>query len=98
MKYTIEVYDYDHCIEIDYDPEAIIESKHSEYEETVIRANRDGMISLARTLLTLAQENVPSGAHVHMDEYNYLEDGSQELVLVRWDNFEDNQEKNENYA
>ena len=98
MKYTIEVNDYDHCIEIDYEPDAIIQSRHSEYGETVIHANRNGLIALAKTLLTLAQENVPSGAHVHMDAFNFLEEGSQELILVRWDNFENNEEKSKNNA
>ena len=98
MKYTIEVCDYDHCIELDYEPDAIIESKHSEYGETVIRANRNGLITLAKALLTLAQENVPSGAHIHLDEFNFLEEDSSELILVRWKNFENNQEKDENNA
>ncbi len=98
MKYTIEVCDYDNCIELDYEPDAIIESKHNEYGETVIRANRNGLIALAKTLLTLAQDNVPSGSHVHFDEYNFLEDGSSELILVRWDNFEKIQENCENNA
>ena len=93
MKYTIEVCDYDHCIELAYEADAIIESGQSEYGETLLRDNKAGLITLAKTLLTLAQENVPSGTHVHMDEYNFLEDGSQELILVRWDNFENKQEK-----
>ena len=98
MKYTIEVKDYDNSIKLDYEPESIIETKHSEYGETVIRANGKGLITLAKALLTLAQENVPSGAHVHMDEYNFLEDESKELILVRWENFENNQEKSKNNA
>ena len=93
MKYTIEVSDYDNCIELEYDSDAIIESTHSEYGETVIRANRNGLITLAKALLTLAQENVPSGAHIHLDEFNFLEEDSSELILVLWDNFENNQEK-----
>ena len=93
MKYTIEVSDYDNCIELEYDSDAIIESNHSEYGETVICANRNGLITLAKALLTLAQENVPSGAHIHLDEFNFLEEDSSELVLVLWDNFENNQEK-----
>ena len=98
MKYILEVFDYDHRIQLDFDPDAVIESSHSEYGETVIKANREGLISLAKILLTLAQENVPSGAHVHMDAFNFLEEGSQELILVRWDNFENNEEKSKNNA
>ena len=49
--------------------------------ETTISANREGMISLAHILLDLADE-VP-GAHIHLDEFNSLEDGSCELVFER---------------
>lgn len=57
----------------------------NEKGEVVIRANRAGMISLARTLLTLSGEDVPSGTHVHLDQYNTLNDDSAELVIERID-------------
>ena len=47
----------------------------------VISANREGLISLANHLKSLAEE--PSGSHIHLDEYNSLEDGSAELILER---------------
>ncbi len=47
----------------------------------ILRANRAGLVSLARHLLTLAQPGVPTGHHVHFDESNALEPGSVELVL-----------------
>lgn len=49
--------------------------------EVTISANREGMISLANILLDLADE--PAGGHVHLDEYNSLENGSCELILER---------------
>ena len=48
---------------------------------TIIRANREGLLSLARLMLTLATEEVPKGCHWHLDELNSLEEGSQELVV-----------------
>jgi len=48
---------------------------------TYIIANRDGLISLANILLTLAGEQ--SGSHLHLDQYNSLEDGSTELILEK---------------
>lgn len=48
-----------------------------------IGGNREGLISLARHLLTLAQENIPTGYHVHFDDQNSLEEGSCELILGR---------------
>ena len=49
--------------------------------EMTIAANREGMISLANILLDLA-EGKP-GEHVHLDEWNSLEDGSVELIIER---------------
>ena len=47
----------------------------------VVSANREGLLSLANHLAGLAKE--PPGSHIHLDEYNALEDGSAELILVR---------------
>ena len=51
--------------------------------EVTIRANKNGLISLARLLLTLAQDSVPKHSHIHLDEYNSLEEGSTELILEK---------------
>lgn len=48
---------------------------------TVISANREGMMSLAKHLLALA-DGVP-GDHIHYDEYNSLEPGSSEMIIER---------------
>ena len=45
----------------------------------VISANREGLLSLADHLKSLAEE--PSGSHIHLDAYNSLEEGSSELIL-----------------
>lgn len=47
----------------------------------VIRANREGLLSLANHLKALSEE--PAGSHVHLDWQNALEDGSTELILER---------------
>lgn len=49
----------------------------------IIEANKGGLISLARHLLELAQENVPEFEHIHLDEYNSLDDNSAELIIVK---------------
>jgi hypothetical protein len=49
----------------------------------VIAANREGLISLAGHLLGLAQAGVPAGYHLHLDEYNALEEGSVELIIEK---------------
>jgi hypothetical protein len=47
----------------------------------VISANREGMVSLARILLALAEED--PGSHVHLDAFSSLEEGSSELIIER---------------
>ena len=51
--------------------------------EVIISANREGLLSLANHLLNLAQKDVPCGAHIHLDEYNSLEDGSLDLIVEK---------------
>lgn len=45
----------------------------------VISANREGLLSLANHMTALAQ-GMP-GSHIHLDEYNSLEDSSVELIV-----------------
>lgn len=49
--------------------------------EIIISANKEGMLSLAKQLLTLA-EGTP-GDHIHYDEHNALEEGSAEMIIER---------------
>ena len=46
----------------------------------IISANKEGLLSLAKQLTTLA-EALP-GNHIHYDEYNSLEEGSAEMIIV----------------
>lgn len=47
----------------------------------IISANREGLLSLAKQLTVLANENV--GCHIHYDDYNSLEEGSMEMIIVK---------------
>ena len=47
----------------------------------VIRANREGLLSLANHMTALAEET--PGSHIHLDEYNALEEGSVELIIEK---------------
>jgi len=49
----------------------------------VVEANQSGMITLARTLLSLACNDVPSGYHIHLDSGFVLGDDSVNLTLMR---------------
>lgn len=46
-----------------------------------ISANREGLLSLAAVLTELADGE--KGDHIHLDEYNSLEDGSAELIIEK---------------
>jgi hypothetical protein len=48
-------------------------------EMVIVSANREGLQSLAMQLADLAEEQ--PGAHIHLDRYNSLEDGSAELII-----------------
>lgn len=52
-----------------------------DHDAVVIAANKEGMLSLAKQLTALA-EAVP-GQHIHYDEYNSLEEGSTEMIIIR---------------
>ena len=76
-------------------PEYVGEGLRSEWEDgfeievkirhdnIVILANKAGLVSLAKQLLTLAQDNDPSGFHLHYDVYNSLEEGSEKLIIEK---------------
>jgi hypothetical protein len=51
--------------------------------EVTIEANAEGLRSLAQALLTLADESVPNGVHIHLEPGLELEDDSPSLVLDR---------------
>ena len=54
---------------------------HIDNGSAVISANREGLLSLANHLASLADE--APGSHFHLDEYNALEEGSTELIVER---------------
>ena len=45
----------------------------------VIAANREGLLSLAGQLKALAEE--APGSHIHYDDVNSLDEGSDELII-----------------
>ena len=49
--------------------------------EAVISANKEGLLSLAKQLAALAEED--PGSHIHYDQYNSLEKGSAELIIEK---------------
>ena len=56
-------------------------SVRTDEDAAVISANREGLLSLAQHLITLADED--PGSHFHLDENNSLEDHSAGLIVER---------------
>lgn len=52
-----------------------------EDDEIVIRANKDGLATLATQMLTLAQESIPSRHHIHLTDVSGLDEGSLDLRI-----------------
>ena len=84
MKKSLDIPDYspETGIVLKWEDDAEIKVS-AEDGEVLIEANADGLTSLANHLLNLAQTAVPSGAHIHLDEYNSLEDGSSDLIIAK---------------
>ena len=82
ITFTIPDYDVNKGFESqwEYGFEIKIEQKESYIQLT---ANKEGLISLAKQLLNLAQEDIPKGYHLHYDEYNSLENGSLDMVIQK---------------
>ena len=78
----ISIPEYDNGVECVWEENFMIKTS-APLDILTIEANRDGLISLARHLLHLAQDDVPNGSHFHFDEYNSLEDGSLELIIAK---------------
>lgn len=60
-----------------------IQCEYDDYNTIVIKANTEGLISLARHLLEMSQADVPIGTHIHLDEYNSLSAGSNEIIIEK---------------
>ncbi|HEX2058446.1 MAG TPA: hypothetical protein VHI71_08760 [Actinomycetota bacterium] len=84
MRYVIEVppYSRQDGLEWEWDSEAYLLVRASG-SEIHVRGDSVGLRNLAEVLLTLAQEGVPDGVHVHLDTYTSLTEGSSELLLER---------------
>ena len=56
---------------------------NEEHGETVISANKEGLLSLANHFANLAQDDIPVGSHIHLDQYNSLEEGSCDVIVQK---------------
>ena len=84
MEVTIEIVDYDRRTGLGFwrDEQDLIRADFL-HDAVRIVGNPSGLTALARYLLTLAQSGVPSGAHIHLDDFSGLPADSVPLVLER---------------
>lgn len=82
MKIQVEIPDYnrDAGLQIPWNDGAGIEVS-LDGREVIIAANGEGLTSLARQLLMLAQEEIPNGHHVHLTDVSGLFPGSLDLTM-----------------
>ena len=84
MKIHVDVIPYsdEDCICIELVPDAKIKCRKSD-GEFLIQANREGLQFLAKVCLTLAQEDVPAGNHVHFDGFDFFESDNVDITIER---------------
>ena len=84
MQRTVEIGTYSpRGIELVWTPGFVLDVSMGAAGDIRIRANREGLISLAQHALTLAEEQVPAGTHIHLSAYDALEPGSADVVIER---------------
>ncbi|WP_426790785.1 Imm32 family immunity protein [Sphingobacterium sp. WOUb80] len=82
LKINLPVYSEELGLQSSWEPGFEIAVKVT-YSEAVISANKQGLISLAKQLLILAQDEAPTGSHFHLDETNALGPESISLILEK---------------
>ena len=85
MKFCIDIPDYKgKGLSLVWEENFILKARiGTKNENAIISGNSEGLISLARHLLLLAQPNVSAGHHYHFDDLNSLEQGSCELIIEK---------------
>jgi len=82
IKVEIPEYDPNTGIKYNWEPGFDIETKYEE-GTVIFMANKAGLISLAKHLLNLAQDEIPLSYHLHFNENNSLNEGSVELIVQK---------------
>jgi len=84
MQLLIEIPEYDpqHGFSYRWEKGFVIQTS-VENGEIRLTANRAGLLSLVNHFLTLAQEGVAPGTHLHLDESNSLDAPSCALLIEK---------------
>lgn len=82
IKICVPDYNPDFGLKFKWEPNFDIDLQCKE-GSIILSANKAGLVSLANHLLNLAQDAVPLGYHIHLDDTNALDSGSQELIVQK---------------
>ena len=83
MNISVPIYNKNNGFKFEWENGFRLECEYDGYNTLIIKANSEGLISLARHLLEMSQVDVPSGTHIHLDESNSLTDGSNEIIIEK---------------
>lgn len=86
MRLTLSLPDYspEDGLICEFEEDYRISVEIDEDLSVCLAANKAGLITLAKLMLTLASDNVPDGVHLHLDTINgALEDNSNELIICK---------------
>jgi len=75
VEISVPQYSRDKDLVVEWEPEPVIRATHQP-DGMHVQANRDGCVTLARIFLSLAQDGVPNGVHLHLESSNGLTDDS----------------------
>ena len=84
IKITLPDYSPDDGFKFQWESNFTIEVR-IEGNAIKILANQAGLKSLAYQLLNLSQAEFPPGYHIHLDAFNSLEEGSNDLLIEKTD-------------
>lgn len=81
-KITVEVPVYRESFQFNWTEDFNISTSVAQGTIKIV-LNKEGLLSMANHLLNLAQDEIPSGYHLHLDEHNSLTEGSVELIIEK---------------
>ena len=82
MKIEIDIPDYDgNALDVIWNNDSIVEP-YCVDKQIVIKANSEGLISLAKQMVYLAVNRVARGSHIHYDSF-LLGNNKYELVIEK---------------
>jgi hypothetical protein len=84
MKLDISIHEYvpHQGLELEWSESNILKAELFD-KYVKITGNKDGLVDFALHLLTLAQDNVPKGCHIHYDKWNRLENESTIEIVIQ---------------